>query len=151
MLAACCIFANGYLVIRQRLIHAMKTHITLKKLRDSHLRAAARSVMRRSVNHGPMPVDRLVELTLRERAPGYYVSLEHAECMLRLRRTGRLPAAMSGLKRMMWDEIAAKVDRIMASRRITITDAISRVLCSSDASRFFIAEATARKLLMGHR
>lgn len=71
-------------------INAMKTHITLKNLRDSHLRAAARSVMRRSAQHGPMPVDRLVELTLREKAPGYYVSLEHAECMLRLRRTGRV-------------------------------------------------------------
>lgn len=129
----------------------MKTHITLKNLRDSHLRAAARSVMRRSAQHGPMPVDRLVELTLREKAPGYYVSLEHAECMLRLRRTGRLPAAMTALKRLMWDEIAGKVDKSMASRRITITDAISRVLCSSEASRFFIAEATARKLLMGGR
>lgn len=62
-----------------------------------------------------------------------------------------LPAAMTALKRLMWDEIAGKVDKLMASRRITITDAISRVLCSSEASRFFIAEATARKLLMGGR
>ncbi|MDE6489605.1 MAG: hypothetical protein K2L49_00425 [Muribaculaceae bacterium] len=127
----------------------MKTHITLKKLRDSHLRAAARGVMRRSPASIPIPVDRLVQLTLREKAPGYYVSLEHAECMLRLRRSGRLPASMTALKRLMWDEIAGKVDRLMAGRRMTITDAISRVLCSSEASRFFISEATARRLLMG--
>lgn len=105
--------------------------------------------MRRSPASIPIPVDRLVQLTLREKAPGYYVSLEHAECMLRLRRSGRLPASMTALKRLMWDEIAGKVDRLMAGRRMTITDAISRVLCSSEASRFFISEATARRLLMG--
>ena len=118
------------------------------KNRDHDLLAAAQKVIS---GLGASVKPRLQEVAvaaINSSAPHYYLTLDYA--YRRLRQYRRNPVAFGGesLSAIQLREIFAKVDAIKA-RYATVTDedALMRVLSDSRASRFFLSEAYAIKLI----
>ncbi len=90
----------------------------------------------------------LMNETITGKAPGYYITFNHARRLLSLHRRNKLPKNFRKLRREMICEIAQKVDRIMQMHQsFSESDALAMVLSRSNASRFFITPASARRLI----
>ncbi len=89
-----------------------------------------------------------------EPAPSYYVTFDTAvRAIGEVLRGNR--AAGSQLRQLQWEEIAAKVRRIMGKEpKLKINEAVARVITCEPASRFFISPARALSIYheeMRHR
>lgn len=117
--------------------------LDLKKERDRDFMARCREIMARPGRIDLAQVAREAELT---GCRSYYVT--HAYALRKIRELRRYPARVSaGRRGALWAEIAAGVDRLVAARGLTDSDALTFVLARGRASRFFMAEATATRLL----
>lgn len=98
---------------------------------------------------GKMPsASILVNETITGKAPSYYITFNHARRLLSQYRRNKLPKNFRKLRREMICEIAQKVDRIMQMHQsFSESDALAMVLSRSNASRFFITPASARRLI----
>lgn len=119
---------------------------TLSTMRNAHLLQAARAELRL---HPRWTMRRAVAAVLtRPVAQGYYVGMDHALAMLRAMRSGGgLPPGMSPLRRLMWQEIEAKVTERQRLTGCNTTDATAHVLGGATASRFFLSPATAMRIV----
>ncbi|MBQ4291821.1 MAG: hypothetical protein II752_03685 [Muribaculaceae bacterium] len=120
------------------------------KNRDHDLLASASQVIgRRRAEKRPL---RLAEIALEASlspAPHYYLTFDYA--YRQIRRMRRDPEALKGdsLKALQMREILDHVNRLKSASEgnLSDNDALTRVLASSKASRFFISEAYAVKLV----
>lgn len=119
--------------------------------------ASLRSALRREYEAARQAGRQATDAELLRRAvnspvkQGYFVGIDHAIDMIRLHRTGQMPEHMSVMRRQMWDEIAAKVERRRAATGCNTTEAIAHVLSSATASRFFIGDFSARQITLSQR
>lgn len=94
-----------------------------------------------------VPISTIIERAIYTPAPGYYIDFKYA-----YRRIAELNACgevktKSALRRQMWSEIAQKVKALMdVSSRLTLNNALTRVLADSRSSRYFITPAYAYRL-----
>lgn len=80
--------------------------------------------------------------------PHYYVTFDYAarqaSRLIRSKRSGR----RLSVKQQMWYEIASKVARLMLMGRArSISQALTEVLVSSRASRYFLSYSQARRII----
>lgn len=92
------------------------------------------------------PMSRVVNDAISTNAPSYYLTFDYARRLLSQYRRKQLPKKYR--KRDMIVEIARKVDRLMLQNPLlSESDALTMVLTSGNASRFFISESSARRLI----
>lgn len=106
-------------------------------------------IVKRYKLQGKMPsASTLVNETITSSAPGYYITFNHARRLLSQYRRNKLPKNFRKLRREMIYEIAQKVDKIrLTHQSYSESDALTMVLSRSNASRFFITPASARRLI----
>lgn len=96
----------------------------------------------------PLKHSELVCDAILKGAPRYYTTFDYAYRMICLLRKGLIPPDYNPLRLAQWREIASKIDHIKDSLRIaTDYKALSIVLSRSTASRFFISQPYAERLL----
>lgn len=124
-----------------------KTH--MRHLRDREFLAVYRQVAQEMMQ-GKEPFVRreAIRRTLERGKPLYYLSYNRTyTVMLHYMSTGDVPLK-ARQQRAMWLEIGAAVKREMAEHpELTMPQAIARVLATAHASRFYLSEAYAYKLL----
>lgn len=92
------------------------------------------------------PISTIVNDAISTKAPSYYLTFDYARRLLSQYRRKQLPKKYR--KRDMIVEIARKVDRLMLQNPLlSESDALTMVLTSGNASRFFISESSARRLI----
>ncbi len=117
--------------------------LELKKERDRDFMARCREIMARPGQIDLEQVAREAEFT---GCRSYYVT--HPYALRKIRELHRYPDRVrSGRRGALWAELAAKVDRLVTARGLTDIDALTAVLAEGRASRFFMAQATAQRLL----
>lgn len=121
--------------------------LTMTAMRNASLRSALRREYEAARKAGRRESDaELLRRAVNSPAGGYFVGMDHAIDMMRLHDRGALPAHMSGLRRQMWTEIAAKVSARRKDTGCNTTEAIAHVLATSTASRHFVGEDSARRI-----
>lgn len=121
-------------------------HLTLTRERNRRLTEALRKKMAEERLH------KVTEAVIQEvlHTPverGFFVSVDHIIVMERRRREGTLPK-MSELHGKMWTEIFAIFDNYREARpESTLTEAAIHVASRTRASRFYVSNATAKRIL----
>lgn len=118
-------------------------------LRRSDLRKCYDKIVKRYRRYGTIPsTTTLINETVVSRAPGYYLTYDYARRLLSDFRHRRLRRKYNPLRRDMIREIARKIDR-MKQRHPDMSEgeALTMVLTSGCASRFFISPASARRII----
>ncbi|MBR5332467.1 MAG: hypothetical protein IKV32_04110 [Muribaculaceae bacterium] len=93
-------------------------------------------------------ISTVVNDAISTKAPSYYLTFDYARRLLSQYRRKQLPKSYRRLRHDMVVEIARKVDRlIQRNPSLSESDALSMVLASGNASRFFISEVSARRLI----
>lgn len=121
----------------------------MRRMRDREFLQQYREEVNRMLAHGEPLVRRTaVNRALQNGKPLFYLSFTRAyNVMLIYKATGDVPLK-EGALREMWLEIARNLDETMlANDRLTMPQALARVLATAHASRFFISETYAYKLL----
>lgn len=96
-------------------------------------------------NRQPTRLD-IISLALSAKAPGYYVSYEHAYRNILKYHNGKLPRNTTPVKLQMWDEISSKIGICRARwPDMSLPEALAMVL-TTHASRFFISKSYAQRL-----
>jgi predicted Rdx family selenoprotein len=123
-------------------------YLTMTSIRNQQLRYAVGQEMEQSRKAGkPIEVAEAVHRVVhRPTTGGYYVGVDHVVQMWRKWRKGRMPH-MEPLRRQMWDELLHKVVERQRATGCNNLSAICHVLASATASRFFITDSTALKLV----
>lgn len=125
------------------------TKSQMRRLRDREFLEAYRQVASEMMS-GKEPFVRrtAIRRAIERGKPLYYLSYNRTyTVMLHYFATGDVPLKAIE-QRAMWLEIAQKVKAVMTEHpAISLPQAIARVLASAHASRFFISEAYAYKLL----
>ena len=94
------------------------------------------------------PKSTIVNDAISTKAPSYYLTFDYARRLLSQYRRKQLPQKYRRLRHDMIKEIARKVDRLMLQNPLlSESDALTMVLTSGNASRFFISESSARRLI----
>ena len=120
------------------------------KNRNHDLEACARRVIGEYRAAGrPLRIADVVRETIESPAPHFYLTYDYA--IREVRRYRRNPESFEGksMRKAQIREIVGHIDRIkQASKgRLSDDDALTRVLASTKASRFFISEAYAVKII----
>lgn len=118
-------------------------------LRRSDLRKCYDKIVKRYIKNGDIPsTTTLINEAVESRAPGYYLTYDYARRLLSDFRHQRLRRKYNPLRRDMIREIAKKIDS-MKRRHPDLSDqeALTMVLTSGNASRFFISPASARRII----
>lgn len=118
----------------------------LIKTRNRHFLEVCKRKMRALGLHEEINLARLAYQASVSPAPHYYCTFTYAIRMLRVLRHGRMPIRRDR-RLAMWREINEKCDRYMASRECSLPQALANVLATERASQFFIAPATAHRLV----
>ncbi|MGN0214072.1 MAG: hypothetical protein ACI4AH_04600 [Muribaculaceae bacterium] len=124
-----------------------KTH--MRHLRDKEFLEVYRQVAHEMMqDKEPFVRREAIRRTIERGKPLYYLSYNRTyTVMLRYMSTGDVPLKAHE-QRAMWLEIGAAVKHEMAEHpSLTLPQAIARVLATAHASKFFISEAYAYKLL----
>ncbi|MDE7389233.1 MAG: hypothetical protein K2M97_08300 [Muribaculaceae bacterium] len=123
-------------------------NITMTSMRDASLSAALRRQYHRARLAGlRLTDDEILRRAISSSVPdGYFVGLDHALKMVSAAIHHRLPSRLKPLRRLMWDEIAAKTTDRMRLTGERMIDSVTHVLSSSAASRYFISETSARRI-----
>lgn len=119
------------------------------KIRKHDIKKCYEKIVKQYKKYGKTPsMSTLVEKTITTKAPSYYITYDYARRLLSLHRRNRLPRHYRNLRRRMIDEIAHKVDQLI-QRRVSLSenDALTMVLATGNASRFFISATSARRLI----
>ncbi len=128
----------------------MKNSKTLmRKMRDEEFLRVYRDVVKEMMHQPGMFVRReAIRRAIKAGRPQYYLSYNRTyTVMLHYVKHGEVPLK-SPEQRAMWLEIANAVMRQMEKRRyLSLPQAVARTLATARASRFFISEAYAYKLL----
>ena len=94
------------------------------------------------------PKSTIVNDAISTKAPSYYLTFDYARRLLSQYRRKQLPQKYRRLRHDMIEEIARKVDRLTQQNpSLSESDALTMVLTSGNASRFFISESSARRLI----
>ena len=94
------------------------------------------------------PKSTIVNDAISTKAPSYYLTFDYARRLLSQYRRKQLPQKYRRLRHDMIKEIARKVDRLMLQNPLlSESDALTMVLTSGNASRFFSSESSARRLI----
>ena len=127
----------------------MKRKREMTQLRDAELLRDYRQHLNAAMKRGG-EINRMdvIRETLCQSTPRYYLNFDQAySVMSQIKRHGS-PMRKLTLKRQMWLEIYGKVQaEIQANHRLTVTQALARVLISGHASRYFISEQYAYRYL----
>lgn len=118
------------------------------KNRDHDLLVSARRLIDGREAGTPIRIHDLAVAAINTTAPHYYLTFDYAYRHLRRYRRDSSLFGGDSLRAVQMREIISKVDA-MKARADTITDhvALMRVLADSRASRFFLSEAYAVKLI----
>ncbi len=131
------------------------TQSTLR--RDHDFLMSCRRVMKTMASDKPIRVSDVSAAAVSTGVTGYYMTYDYALRMIRYVKAH--PDKASGLrKRQMWEELAAQVERVMASQGVNQRDALARVMAdgtirgyqlapSTAVRKFFTARARARRHL----
>lgn len=94
-----------------------------------------------------IPFNRFVDMIIHSEAPGYYVSYEYALRRINeIHKTGK-SSVRNNINRMLWNEIYRKtIDALHTGRFRNIPHALTHVLVTEKASRFFISHQQAMRL-----
>lgn len=119
------------------------------KIRKRDIRKCYNKIVKQYKKYGKIPsISTLIEKTITTKAPSYYITYNYARRLLSLHRRNLLPRHYRNLRRQMIDEIAHKVDCLIQKRAsLSETDALTMVLATGNASRFFISTSSARRLI----
>ena len=123
----------------------MKTgnYITMKELRDRQFYRDVTRVLNKARRRGAsLTVGQAVERAIKDRADGYFVSVDHARHMLCRMHCGRVSANCSPLQLLKWREFDSKVRERCRLTGCSRLSAIVHVLTYATASRYFIAPST---------
>ena len=121
--------------------------MSMIEMRNRHFLDAARRVMKTIPAGHSVDISYVARKAASSPAPHYYCTYEYALRVLRVLRHGRMP--MRRDRRLeMFNEINDKCSQLMAQQPgLHLPDALTFVLASERASQFFIAGATAEKLV----
>ncbi len=119
------------------------------KMRNRDIKKCYRNIVKKYKKTGKMPsISKLINKTITSNAPGYYLTYDYARRLLSSHRRNLLPKTYRKLRRDMIVEIAKKVDRLLLqSPTMTEGEALTIVLTNGNASRFFISNASACRLI----
>lgn len=96
----------------------------------------------------PISQSGIIHETIMSGAPRYYTTFDYAYRMICLLRRGNLPLGYNDIRHAQWREISYKVDKMKSSLHINSDfKALALVLSRSTASRFFISQSYAGKLI----
>ena len=115
--------------------------------RNKDLAHKCRMALRSMPPHTYIKFNNLVTQIINSEAPGYYVSFDYALRRINeIHKTGR-SSVRNKINRMLWDEIYAKTAKALDSGRYrNIAHALTHVLVSEKASRFFISQQQAMRI-----
>lgn len=120
--------------------------MSLTTERNRDFMARCHKITQQHNSHNKPALRVITQQAVTSRAPGYYVSFNHAYKSLTDFNNGKLPQNTSPLKFQMWTEISNKVSLYKARHhKASTADALARVLTTS-ASRFFITPVYALRL-----
>lgn len=120
--------------------------LSLIETRNRHFLEACRELMRTLPPGREINLNFLAEKAATSPAPHYYCTYTYALRMIRLLRHGRLELR-NDRRRQLWEELNIKTAIVEARRRCKLPEALANVLATHSASQFFIAPATAIRLV----
>lgn len=121
--------------------------------RDRDFMTAYRREMRRAWEEpGEVDARELLRRAIEGGAPAFYVEFEYARRGVSARLRRRLRSRHRDLmrpKRLIWEDLADRVEWEMRRSRVTLrlADALARVLADGGAPRFYISSRTARRIV----
>lgn len=128
----------------------MKTHENeLRLLRDKELANAYKRILKEEFDNGNK-IDRrkIITRLLNEYRPLFHVSFEHAYKVLSTIRNHGTKVFKCTLRQQMWNELLSLVENELKNRPyLNLSTALSRVLASQRASRFYITPEYCYKYL----
>lgn len=121
----------------------------LREMRDKELLSAYRKVIKEEFEAGKhIDRKRVIKRVIEESHPHFHVSFEHAYKVLSSVRIHGTESFKCTLRRQMWSELLALVEEEMQAKPyLTLSNALSRVLASKRASRFYISPEYCYKYL----
>lgn len=120
--------------------------LSLIQLRNRHFLTAVNGLIAALPEGSKIDLDSLAAKAAMSAAPAYYCTYDYALRMLRVLRHGRLHLRRDR-RFALWTELNARVSRMMDTRGIGLTDALTSVLADGHASQFFISPSTASSLV----
>lgn len=118
----------------------------LRDIRDRDFKRECRRQTALALGRGETPtVADIIKRAVSSPAPGYYLDYDYALTTLYRVRNGMTHSRTE--KRLMWEELARKVDQLMSQgSHQSIADALNQVLADEGASRYFITPGYGKKL-----
>ncbi len=126
----------------------MKTNHTLRR-NEAFVACALRilSVYNSCGRH--IDREKLLREALASQPPSYFVDFDRASGVLRT-LMGRPVPAKPSMRQRMWLEMLQQVRNVMATRNLPFHKSLAFVLNYRRPSRYWLARATAERLLRGH-
>lgn len=120
--------------------------------RNKDFTQKCRTTLKTMPSRQNIPFNRLVDMIIHSEAPGYYVSYEYALRRINeIHKTGK-SSVRNNINRLLWNEIYRKTIDALHSRRFrNIPHALTHVLVTEKASRFFISHQQAMRLFSSNR
>lgn len=121
----------------------------LREMRDKELLSAYKKIIKEEFETGNhIDRKRVVKRVIEESHPHFHVSFEHAYKVLSSIRIHGTKNFKCTLRQQMWSELLALVEGEMRVKPyLTLSNALSRVLASKRASRFYISPEYCYKYL----
>ena len=118
-------------------------------VRNRDIKKCYNRIVKQYKKQGQNPsISTIVNDAISTKAPSYYLTFDYARRLLSQYRRKQLPKSYRKLRHDMIVEIAHKVDRLTQQiPSLSESDALTMVLTSGNASRFFISESSARRLI----
>lgn len=118
----------------------------LRETRDRDFKRECRRQTALALERGETPtVADIIRRAVASPAPGYYLDYDYALTTLYRVRNGMIHRRAE--KRLMWEELTRKVDRLMSEGdHESMAEALNQVLADEGASRYFITPGYGRKL-----
>ncbi|MBP3303762.1 MAG: hypothetical protein J6L68_02795 [Muribaculaceae bacterium] len=120
--------------------------MSLIETRNRHFLEACRRVMRNLPAGEEINITKVAMTAALSPAPHYYCTFMYALRMLRVLRHGRL-ALRRDRRLALWEELNVKCTAYMSRTGCKLPEALGYILASESASQYFIAPATALRLV----
>lgn len=115
--------------------------ITMKNRRDRDFLRICRRIVSESTR--PLTAAQIAKAAAESPAPEFYVTFTYARRRLSYLRRNGLDSTTHDGPTAAFDELRRRVDRLMARKGITESEALALVLCEGNAPRFYIRPAAA--------
>ncbi len=142
-----------YMLVVNNEVNILSKAMEYTQERDRDFMTAYRREMRRAWEEpGEVDARELLRRAIEGGAPAFYVEFEYARRGVSARLRRRLRSRHRDLmrpKRLIWEDLADRVEWEMRRSRVTLrlADALARVLADGGAPRFYISCRTARRIV----